>query len=79
MIGRSGSAPSGSRVEQHAAEAAAAHNIRSEDVMGTGRTVAFVGAKWTMWKRLFDEGRSMNAVSLAVVSHHTTIMHGLRK
>ena len=75
----SGRDPSGSRVEQYAAEATAGHDITSEDVMGTGRTVAFVGAKWATSRRLVDKAFSMNAVSLAVVRHHTTIMHAPRK
>lgn len=42
MIGR---APSASRVERYAAEAAAAHDIAPANVIGTGRTVAFVCAR----------------------------------
>lgn len=72
-------APSASRVEQYAAEAAAAHDITPEDLMGRGRAVKLVRARCVVWKRLFDEGFSMNAIALAVGRHHTTVMHALRK
>lgn len=76
MTGRT---PSASRVERYVAEAAAAHDITREDVMGTGRTVAFVCARWTVWKRLSNEGFSLHAIGQAVGRHHTTIMHALKK
>ncbi len=47
--------------------------------MGTGRTVAFVCARWTVWKRLSNEGFSLHAIGQAVGRHHTTIMHALKK
>ncbi len=47
--------------------------------MGTGRTVAFVRARWVVWKRLSDEGFSLYAIGQAVGRHHTTIMHALKK
>ena len=74
-----GRAPSASRVERYAAEAAAAHDVTPEDVMGTGRTVPFVRARWEVWKPLSDEGFSLYAIGQAVGRHHTTIMHALRK
>ncbi|RYF50288.1 MAG: hypothetical protein EOO38_06030 [Cytophagaceae bacterium] len=72
-------APSVSRVEQYAAEAAAAHDITAEDVMGNGRSIEFVQARWSMWRRLSDEGFTLYAIGQAVGRHHTTIMHALRK
>ena len=72
-------APSASRIERYAAEAAAAHAVQPEDVMGSARTVAIVQARWTMWKRLFDEGFSTSSIARAVGRHHTTVMHALRK
>jgi chromosomal replication initiation ATPase DnaA len=72
-------APSASRVERYAAEAAAAHDIAPEDVMGKGRTVAFVRARCAVWQRLSDEGFSLYAIGQAVGRHHTTVMHALRK
>lgn len=72
-------APSKSRIAQHAAEAAAAHGVTPEDVMGRGRTVGVVRARVALWQRLSDEGFSLYAIGQAVDRHHTTVMHALRK
>lgn len=70
--------PSASRVEEYAAEAAAAYHVAPIDVMGTGRTVAFVEARRAVWKRLFDDGFSTSSIARAVGRHHTTVMHALK-
>lgn len=74
-----GRAPSASRVERYAAEAAAAHDVTPQDVMGKRRTVAAVRARRVVCKRLSDEGFSLYAIGQAVGCHHTTVMHALRK
>lgn len=70
--------PSASRVEQYAAEAAAAYFVEPSDVMGTGRTVAFVEARRAVWRRLADEGFSTSSIARAVGRHHTTVRHALK-
>lgn len=72
-------APSASRIKRYAAEAAAAHDVEPADVMGTARTVAFVQARWAMWKRLSDEGFSIASIARAFGRHHTTVLYALRK
>ncbi len=72
-------APSASRIERYAAEAAAAHGVEPAEVMGTARTFALVQARWAVWKRLSNEGFSTSSIARAVGFHHTTVMHALRK
>jgi len=72
-------APSASRIERYAAEAAAAHDVKPADVIGPARTVTIVQARWAMWKRLSKDGFSTSSIARAVGCHHTTVMHALKK
>lgn len=72
-------APSASRIERYAAEAAAAHGVDPAEVTGTARTAEIVQARWAMWKRLSKEGFSTSSIARAVGCHHTTVRHALRK
>lgn len=72
-------APSASRLERYAAEAAATYGVEPAEVTGTARTGAIVQARWAMWKRLSKEGFSTSSIARAVGCHHTTVMHALRK